>query len=302
MTPTLAMNPADDTGTVGDNITIITDPRFIGVTDPGVTVELLKFDTTTKTYVSFNPAVTTTSAPDGSFTLTFPNPQKTLGDFSVEAKATNLKGSTTSAAVNFTIQAPGPNLKPNLTMLPADDSGTKGDNITNVVNPHFIGVTDPGVKVELLDASGNPFSPHVTTTSDAVTGAFVLQFPTQNPTDGTFVIEAAATNADGTTLGNPLTFTIKTAGPTVVPTLNLDPNDDSGIVGDNITNVRKPHFTGTVSSATEKNPNAIIRLYKADANGKPDGSGSVADACRRQRQLLVHAAPARSATAISRWW
>ena len=92
------------------------------------------------------------------------------------------------------------------------------------------------------------------------------------------MIEAVATNADGSTLGNPLTFTIDTVGPTQVPTLNIDPNDDSGIVGDAITNVRKPHFIGTVTSA---NPNAIIRLYRADANGNPTGpvlSQTIADA------------------------
>ena len=174
----------------------------------------------------------------------------------------------------------------------------KGDNITNVVSPHFIGVTDPGVTVELLDGNGQSFSPAIITTSDAVTGAFALPFPTQNPTDGTFTIEAKATNADGSTLGNPLTFTIDTVGPTQVPTLKIDPNDDSGIVGDAITNVRKPHFIGSVTSA---NPNAIIRLYRADASGNPTGpvlSQTIADANGNYSFQL----PRRSTTARSRSW
>src|SRR5262249_19016196 len=99
---------------------------------------------------------------------------------------------------------------------------------------------------------------------------FSLRFPNPNPSSpsGTFTIRAKASNADGSTLGNPITFTIDTVGPTQVPNLNIDPNDDSGIVGDAITNVRRPHFFGTVTSA---NPQAIIRLYRADASGNPTG-------------------------------
>ena len=53
---------------------------------------------------------------------------------------------------------------------------------------------------------------------------------------------ALATNAIGSTDSNTVQFTVKTHGPIQLPTLELDPIDDSGIVGDNITNVHKPYF------------------------------------------------------------
>src|SRR3954465_9491916 len=101
------MSPADDTGIKGDNITILAQPHFIGVTDPGVEVRLL--DGTGNMI-----AGPVFSAPDGSFTLQFPNPDPAkLGQFTVQARATNFKGSTKSPVVNFTIKAPGPDTPPN---------------------------------------------------------------------------------------------------------------------------------------------------------------------------------------------
>ena len=83
------MSPADDTGIKGDNITIMAQPHFIGVTDPGVEVRLLDGTGT----VIAGPVF---SSPDGSFTLQFPNPTSTLGQFTVQARATNSKGSTSA--------------------------------------------------------------------------------------------------------------------------------------------------------------------------------------------------------------
>ena len=144
---------------------------------------------------------------------------------------------------------------------------------TNIPTPNLIGVTTPGATVELLQADGTSFSPQVITTSDPVTGTFTLTFP--NPTNqaGTFTVEAVASNSNGTSPGKgSATFTIILSKPQAPTNFSLDPNDDTGIKGDDITAVREPHFIGTTQ------PNATVELFQvgkstiwatttADANG-----------------------------------
>ena len=85
----------------------------------------------------------------------------------------------------------------------------------------------PRRQVELLrcrcrEQSYKPFAPHaITTTSDALTGAFSLQFPNDPASpnydgpfpDGTYTVEAKATNALGSVTSNAVTFTLKTTKP-----------------------------------------------------------------------------------------
>ncbi|WP_220369774.1 Ig-like domain-containing protein [Paludisphaera rhizosphaerae] len=162
---------------------------------------------------------------------------------------------------------------PTLSLLAADNTGIDPtQNYTNKSNPRFTGVTTAGSTVELKykNSSGVyvSFSPAVTTTAGA-NGAFVLQIPTTP--DGTYTVAAFASNAAGPA-NNPspgVTFHIKTTAPTAPPTLILSSTTDSGIVGDGITNVRKPIFTGTVGAA---NAGSIIRIYQASSTGAPTGS------------------------------
>ena len=77
--------------------------------------------------------------------------------------------------------------------------------------------------------------------------------------DGTYKVEAKATNALGSVTSNAVTFTLKTTKPNVPTGLHLKSGDDSGIVGDSITNVRKPHFDGTAD------PGSTIQLFKTGA-------------------------------------
>ena len=157
------------------------------------------------------------------------------------------------------ISAPTPPTTPTgLQLAPYDVTGAPG--YTNIATPNIIGLTTPGATVELLQANGNPFSPAVFATSDSVTGQFTLTFP--NPTDqqGTFTIEAVASNSNGTSGDSaPLTFTIILTKPAAPSNFVLDPADDTGIVGDNITSDRTPDFVGTtVPGATvEVIPNRL---------------------------------------------
>ena len=59
----LSLNPADDTGIVGDNVTTDRTPNFVGTTMAGYTVEL---------FVNGQPAVQNTATADASGTLLDP--------------------------------------------------------------------------------------------------------------------------------------------------------------------------------------------------------------------------------------
>ena len=60
------------------------------------------------------------------------------------------------ATLSFTLSVPQLT-KPSIALSSADDSGAKNDNITNVKQPHFVGVTSPGpgVSVDLIDTDGD---------------------------------------------------------------------------------------------------------------------------------------------------
>ena len=179
----------------------------------------------------------------------------------VKIYATDDAGSSgNSVTVQFTlavagISAPVPPVTPTLQLAPYDVTGAPG--YTNIATPNLIGVTTPGATVELLQADGTSYSPQVLATADAVTGMFTLTFP--NPTNqaGTFTVEAVASNSNGTSPGKGSTsFTIILAKPSAPGNFSLNPNDDTGIKGDDITAVRQPHFIGTTQ------PNATIELFQ----------------------------------------
>ena len=164
-----------------------------------------------------------------------------------------------------------------MAISPNDITGLNKSQVppyTNHPQPNFTGTTSPNVSVELLlfdPASGTykSFPTKVTTTSDAI-GSFTLQFPLNGASpyaDGDYKVEAIATNVIGPSKpSNVVEFILKTHGPTTAPTLILDPSYDSGIVGDNITNVRKPFFDGTIGAA---NVGAFIQLFQVDSSGNP---------------------------------
>ena len=313
---TVRIRPQDVNGTAADGTPLVTTatPTLLGLSAISgfknatrITIRDITNPASPRIIGGFNPAnVPGTNVP-ANWTDSFGNfAIRTLsgldgftsnGRKTVEIYATDDAGTIGNVVtLSFTIEADDlpplppttPPIPPTLTMRPADDTGTPGDGITRIPNPRFDGVTSINVPVELLlfDSATQtyvPFSPPATTTSSAVNGAFTLQFP--NPPgpggsflfpDGTYTVIARATNVVGSSDSNPVTFTIKSQGPTQAPTLQLRPQDDSGIVGDNITNIRKPRFTGTIGPANggsliqlfrPEAPNTVLASAIADANG-----------------------------------
>jgi hypothetical protein len=188
----------------------------------------------------------------GAFTS---NGLKTIGVQATDASGT--KGNI--ATFKFTLNAQlvnvnVPPVQPTIQLLPSDDS-SGGLKVTNVKNPHIVGVTDALVTVKLfLSSNGQPTgAPLQTTTTDA-NGNYSLIVPYQG--DGSYTLQTVATNTFGSTNSPPLSLQIKTNAPTTMPTVGIRPADDTGIKGDGVTSNRIPHFDGTAD------PLAKIQLYQ----------------------------------------
>jgi len=290
MPGTVRVNPADAGGTAPDGTPLVTTSRFrvqglSMTTGFNNATRITIYDVTDgKIIGGFDPSKLAATNVPANFTDSF-------GNFSIQVDAgaipTNglkvLKIYATDDAgavgneITLTVTLDADDLgnstvpaDPTLGLSPVDNTGlVPSQNYTNKPNPRFVGVTTPGSTVELfrqVGASFVPFSPRVLATADA-SGNFVLTLPTLG--DGTYVVRAEAFNSAGPAV-NPsgaVTVRIKTTGPTAPPTLVLNPTYDSGIVGDRITNVRKPVFTGTVGAV---NAGSVIRIYKSN-NGAASG-------------------------------
>ena len=220
------------------------NPRIIGGYDPANPATAIAANETTSTG-SFQVQVNA----NGFST----NGIKVIGIQATDASGTqgNIATLTIDLQANLNSQT-APKI-PTLVLNPADDS-SHGSDITNIKNPHLIGVTDPNVQVQLFEiVSGQPNILIGTTTTDAL-GNYSIQFPSSP--DGSYTVQAVATNTFGSSSSSLFTFTIKSNGPTMVPTLSLNPADDTGIKGDNITSARFPHFIGVAD------PNSVIKIYQ----------------------------------------
>ena len=131
------------------------------------------------------------------------------------------------------------------TLLPADDSGTKGDDITDGAQPDFFGTTQPGASVELLIGS------NVLGRTTANAGGSYLIALESALAPGVYEITAVASNAEGASpASDQLTLTIVAppatpAAPTLLPAENL---------GGETTSSPSPELVGTAI------PGATIQL------------------------------------------
>ncbi len=174
-----------------------------------------------------------------------------------------IKNETTDSIITDTI----PPEKPTLELDDSSDSGIKNDNITNSTLPTFIGVAEPGSTVSIY--LGLKHLGEVIVAKDG-TWSYTLTTPLK---DGDYNITATATDIAGHTSETAnLPFTIDTR--ISYFSAEIEATDDSGIVGDNVTNNTRPTFTGKTE------PNAIISvinietgeevIFKANDQGRMD--------------------------------
>ncbi|EFR0130872.1 Ig-like domain repeat protein [Salmonella enterica subsp. enterica serovar Typhimurium] len=227
--PVIVLDSADDTGIQGDNMTNSTQPTFalqhidddavrvtVSVEHGGVTTT---FDATKGVGGwSFTP---TGAWADGDYTLSV----------SVEDKAGN-----TSHSASLTVTVDTQIAINNIELV--NDSGIPDDNLTNNVRPHFQVKVPTDVNVVRLSIDGG--KTWFNATQSATPGAWDYIWP-DDVADGGYTLTVEATDKAGNKTTQELDFTIDTT--LSVPTLSLDSADDSGIAGDNITNVKTPGFT-----------------------------------------------------------
>jgi len=191
-------------------------------------------------------------------------------DYAVEGDFFDAQGETDYTnnidAIPVQVSAPVPFQRGAPVLVSADDSGNKGDEITDIASPRLTGTTQANATVELLN---NANSVVATTTADA-SGIYVVPVPGRL-SPGTYTFSVVASNTYGSSpASQPLSLTIvlPPASPTA-PTLL--PADSNGSPGGEATTSATPYLTGiTAAGTTVQLLNAsgmVVNTIKANCTG-----------------------------------
>ncbi|ECA4968734.1 Ig-like domain repeat protein [Salmonella enterica subsp. enterica serovar Weltevreden] len=228
-TPVIVLDSADDTGIQGDNMTNRTQPTFNlqHIDDDAVRVTVS---------VEHGGVTTTFDATKGVGGWTFTPPTSWgAGDYTLSVSVEDKAGNTSHSA-SLTVTVDTQIAINNIELV--NDSGIPNDNLTNNVRPHFQVTVPTDVNVVRLSIDGG--KTWFNATQNATPGVWDYIWP-DDVADGGYTLTVEATDEAGNKTTQTLDFTIDTT--LSVPTLSLDSADDSGIAGDNITNVKTPGFT-----------------------------------------------------------
>ncbi|EIB4198890.1 non-fimbrial adhesin SiiE [Salmonella enterica] len=227
--PVIVLDSADDTGIQGDNMTNSTQPTFAlqHIDDDAVRVTVS---------VEHGGVTTTFDATKGTGGWSFtPTGAWADGDYPLSVSVEDKAGNTSHSA-SLTVTVDTQIAINNIELV--NDSGIPDDNLTNNVRPHFQVTVPTDVNVVRLSIDGG--KTWFNATQSATPGAWDYIWP-DDVADGGYTLTVEATDKAGNKTTQELDFTIDTT--LSVPTLSLDSADDSGIAGDNITNVKTPGFT-----------------------------------------------------------
>jgi subtilisin-like proprotein convertase family protein len=281
------LDPADDSGVLGDNITNVNRPRFDSASQavPNGIIELI--DSAGNIIGQANVSA------QGTYNVLGRNPLQPVaaladGTYSFRVIDEDVAGNFSPASLPFSItiktQTPA---TPTISVVPTDISGPPGSNITNNTQPRLQGRATPGLDVELIDVGGNvpnglggtvgsgniitPLSPPPVVVDSG--GNFLLRFPNALP-DGTYTVKARVFDVAGNFSDSAtLTLKIQTVAPAVNATLQINPADLVGAAALNpnyptTTFKRQPRFIGTATTpGGSPAANVTMVLIKVDANG-----------------------------------
>jgi len=213
MRPTAELDPASDSGTVGDNRTADTTPTVVGATDDGTTVHV---------YLdSLEVSAMEADVTGGAFQATLP--LLANGYHTVWARAYDGEGNPSAlsdplllhieAAPLPTPAAPG--------LSAGSDSGIVGDGKTNVVRPVIVGSAKPLTTVEVYD--GAVLLGEVAAAAD---GVYSLA-PGVDLAEGSHEVSVVQADEVGhvSDHSDPLVLVVDTAGPSAV---SVELNDREG--------------------------------------------------------------------------
>jgi len=235
--PAPTLDHLDDSGILNDGITNVKQPRLDVMTSGSLTVQLLN---------AAGSVIGSAFEPTAGTGLVTPSQAFADGVYALRVRAVDVAGNVgpASPVFNLTIDATAPVAPSILSLLAADDSGTVGDNLTNVRQPRLTGTAEPGSTVQVVDSHGNLAG----STVAAGDGTFTVKLFSPLA-DGTYTFSARATDAAGNQgpLGPSRTLTILATPPASPSSPSLLAADDSGTVGDRITNVRQPRLTGAAT-------------------------------------------------------
>ena len=216
----------DDSGTVGDGITNVTQPRFTGTAvpnaanDPNLKLKLVAVTVPAGFTLPAGSVLATAVDPVSGQYLLQSSVALTDGTYSLALVVTDAAGDTiTSSPLSLTISTKGPTITPTIFLLPTSDLPANNPDATVARRPSVYGNTDPGVIVEFFGSlNGGPIFSLGNTTSLAFptkvngvvqpAGYYQAQLPS-NLNDGTVTIYAFARNAAGNTDPNFGTLVLK---------------------------------------------------------------------------------------------
>ncbi len=228
-----------------DNLTNTTLPTFQGTAGPGAFISL--YNTTVSSVASIGAATASSQGNwQGAVTVGLPT-----GDHSclIAAQARDAAGNasplSTVLAIGVDTIIPATATKPDL--IAADDSGvSNSDDITKVTTPSFTVKTEPYGKVDLFGFN-TVLTPFGTAIADGYGLATVKVTKPLNTNYSVYAINYDRSGNKASALTPTLALFVDTVAPNAPSKPLLDPNSDSGVIQDNITNIKIPSVHGQSS-------------------------------------------------------